>query len=177
MTLAIALVSAVWMAACSNETNPKAGTPAPSGPQKPLAQLAEEHAAAMAKTPLEVGWRDHDFGQVPIDGGDVETTFRVSNGGLGSVTLVSIYTSCGCTTAVLEFEDGSREGPFGMPGHELPTRLNRSLAPGEGVQVRVRFDPAAHGPAGLGRVTRGVMVHTRDGGGVQLAITAEVVPA
>lgn len=174
---ALLIVTVAGAAACSGGSEREAQASAGSGPPPSLLELERERQAALEKTLLEADRRQHDFGRVPIYGGDVETAFQVSNGGPDPVRLVSVYTSCGCTTAVLEFDDGSREGPFGMPGHELPTRLHRPLRPGEAVRVRVIFDPAAHGPAGLGPVTRAVSLHTGDGGGVELVIAAEVVQA
>lgn len=57
----------------------------------------------------------HDFGPLAINGGTVETVFRISNEGSASVRLVSVTTSYGCTSVVVEFTDGSKAGPFGMP--------------------------------------------------------------
>ncbi len=175
--VALVFVSMAGVAGCSGESGKDAQASAQPGQPQSVLELEQQRQAALERSVLTADPRQYDFGRVPIDQGDVETAFRVTNRGADPVTLVSVYTSCGCTTAVLEFEDGTREGPFGMPGHELPTRLSRTLGPGGSVRVRVVFDPAAHGPAGVGRVMRAVAVHTEDGGGVELVIAAEVVPA
>lgn len=130
-----------------------------------------------AESPLAVAESRHDFGEIPIDGGDVTTVFSVTNEGDGAAELAAVYTSCGCTTAVLEFADGSTVGPFGMPGHGEMPELERSVEPGESFHVHVTFDPAAHGPQGVGSVMRAVNIHTRDGGTTELRITADVVRA
>ncbi len=79
---------------------------------------------------------------------------------------------------MLEFADRSQAGPFGMPGHgSVQTDIDRTVEAGEDFTVRVIFDPAAHGPNGLGKVTRVVTLHTADGGTAELAITADVVRA
>lgn len=128
-----------------------------------------------ADSPLAADeWR-HDFGEIPIDGGDVTTTFTLTNQGEDAAQLAAVYTSCGCTSAVLEFTDGSSVGPFGMPGHGAMPELERNLEPGESFDVQVTFDPAAHGPQGLGSVMRAVNIHTRDGGTTELRIRADVV--
>ncbi len=143
-------------------------------PPRSLLELERQQA----ESPLKAVGRQYDFGSIPIDGGNVETVFQVSNKGSAPVRLVAVYTSCGCTTAVLEFANGGEAGPFGMPGHKsVETELDRTLAAGEDLAVRVNFDPAAHGPGGLGNVTRVVTLHTADGETTELTITASVVRA
>lgn len=117
----------------------------------------------------------HDFGKVPIDGGTVETVYIVRNTAGAEVRLAAVYSSCMCTTALLEFPDGTTAGPFGMPGHELATTLDRTLAPQEQFVVRVRFDPAAHGPEGVGPTSRSVAIHTANGAMLRLDLRANVV--
>ena len=58
-----------------------------------------------------------------------------------------------CTNAYFT-SDGEESGPFGMPGHGFVPGLGRKLKAGEKAVVRVVFDPAAHGPAGVGPVDR-----------------------
>jgi len=128
-----------------------------------------------AESPLRSDKPHHDFGEIPITGGDVETVFQVSNEAVDEVELAAVYTSCGCTTAMLEFAEGSTAGPFGMPGHGYPSEIERTVAPGEGFKIRVTFDPAAHGPQGLGNIMRAVTLHTRDGGTTEFTIRAQVV--
>ncbi len=130
------------------------------------------------ESPLKADRLSHDFGSIPINGGNVETVFRISNTGSRPLRLVAIYTSCGCTTAVIDFADGSRAGPFGMPGHAgAQTQIDRAVNAGEDFSVRVAFDPAAHGPGGLGKITRVVTIHTADGSAAELVIAANVVQA
>ncbi len=130
------------------------------------------------ESPLKADRLSHDFGSIPINGGNVETVFRISNSASSSLRLVAIYTSCGCTSAAIDFADGSQAGPFGMPGHAgVQTKIDRTVDVGEEFSVRVAFDPAAHGPGGLGRITRVVTIHTADGGTAQLTIAANVVQA
>lgn len=130
------------------------------------------------ESPLKADRQSHDFGSISMNGGNVETVFRISNSGSSSLRLIAIYTSCGCTSAAIQFTDGSQAGPFGMPGHAgVQTKIDRTVDVGEEFSVRVAFDPAAHGPGGLGRITRVVTIHTADGGTAQLTIAANVVQA
>lgn len=177
-SLAILPVLAVAAAvACSRGENSKAEASAATMRPRSLLELEQQRQAALRGSPLKADRDRYDFGAIPINGGNVQTVFQVANRGSEAVSLVSVYTSCGCTTAVLEFPDGSKEGPFGMPGHDLPIRLERPrrLDPGQVVKVHAIFDPAAHGPAGLGPVVRAVNLHTSDGGGVEVTFSADVV--
>lgn len=126
-------------------------------------------------SPLKVDHLRHDFGNVPIDGGVVKTTFTLTNETSAPVTLVAAYTSCMCTTATLRFADGSQEGPFGMPGHDLPVTLSHDVAPGASVTLLASFDPGAHGPDAVGPVERMIALHTADGARATVTFTANVV--
>ncbi|NNJ48585.1 MAG: DUF1573 domain-containing protein [Acidimicrobiia bacterium] len=114
----------------------------------------------------------HDFGRVPIDGGVVEAVFHVVNDGPDQVRLLSVSTSCGCTTALAVFTDGSTVGSYDAPaGSQDAGRIVRT---GESFQVQVKFDPAAHGPNGVGQLMREVILATLDGVPTRLVITADV---
>ena len=115
------------------------------------------------------------FGRVPINGGNVGTKFVITNVAGRPVRLLRVYTSCGCTTASLTFSDGTRAGPFGMPGHDLPIQYDRIVKPGERFEVEAVFNPAAHGPAGLGSVSRSVILETAAGPPLAFGFTANVV--
>lgn len=151
-----------------------AGAPAMRRTVSPAAaqQGSPEQAAPLR---LEADHLSHDFGDVPIDAGEVSADFRIRNASAEPVQLAAVYSSCMCTTAVLEF-DGWRSGPFGMPGHDLPNAVDREVAPGGQFTMRVTFDPAAHGPEGVGPTRRQVALHTVNGGFMHLELTANVVP-
>lgn len=107
--------------------------------------------------------------------GIVRHSFAVKNAGDIPVTVRQVYTSCMCTEATLLVAGGRRIGPFGMPGHGMPPSINREFAPGEEATIEVAFDPAAHGPAGVGMIERLIYLET-DGGPFVLRITANVTP-
>jgi hypothetical protein len=170
-TKALLIAGLVATVACGGRQDEEASTVAQAAAPRSLVDLQKQEA----ESPLQADQHLYEFGDVPIGGGKVSTAFQVSNAGASPVRLVSVYTSCGCTTAEIEFVDGSKAGPFGMPGHELPTDIDRTVSAGENFTVRVFFDPAAHGPEGLGKVMRAVTLHTEDGTGIRLAIMANVV--
>jgi hypothetical protein len=93
----------------------------------------------------------YDFGEISIFGGTVETVFKLKNEGTEDVVIKGGTTSCGCTTA----EIGGML--FGM--HEDIVRPF-TIAAGETAEMRVIFDPLAHGPSGVGLAQRSVYLTT-----------------
>jgi hypothetical protein len=81
-----------------------------------------------------------------------------------------------CTTATLTTSSGRLYGPFGMPGHGFVPPTNAPLSPGQEASVRIVFDPAAHGPAGVGRVERVVTLEAPNARPLELRFVALVKP-
>jgi uncharacterized protein DUF1573 len=117
----------------------------------------------------------YNFGTVSMAGGNVTHRYTVSNLSGAPVTITKLFTSCMCTTATLVTSSGKR-GPFGMPGHAPIPTIRERLAPGEMAQVDVVFNPAAHGPAGVGKIDRTVTIENDAGTPLELAFTAMVRP-
>ncbi len=116
-----------------------------------------------------------DFGKISMARGDVERVFRLKNTSPFPVTVKKMYTSCMCTTAYLSYED-FKFGPVGMPGHSAVPTINKEIQSGETFDVRVVFDPAAHGPAGVGRIERVVTIEEENGNITQVGFVAVVTP-
>jgi len=121
--------------------------------------------------------KSFDFGTVSMAQGKVSHSFEIKNGGKNNLILNNINTSCMCTTAVLE-KNGQTSPEFGMAGmSHNPVFWSEELAPGETANLIVTFDPAAHGPAGVGLVDRVVSVYSNDPAGrTDFRITANVTP-
>lgn len=118
----------------------------------------------------------YDFGAISMANGLVDKVFAVTNATDRDVTLSSIVTSCMCTTAYMQYTDRVM-GPFGMPGHGgLVKKVNEVIKAGESFQVRVVYDPNAHGPAGVGPIDRFIELTEANGGVTQLEIKALVTP-
>ncbi len=124
---------------------------------------------------LVVSEASFDFGSVSMANGTVHKIVAVKNEGPDAVTIGKISTSCMCTTATFE-KDGQRYGPFGMPGHAYIPKINQRLGAGEQANVEIAFDPAAHGPAGVGRVDRSVYLENGAGRPLEIQFTATVTP-
>ena len=80
-----------------------------------------------------------------------------------------------CTTASLIIGD-KQFGPVGMPGHGAIPTINQTINANEEATVEVVFDPAAHGPAGVGRIERIVTLENNAGRPVVLQFAALVTP-
>jgi len=116
-----------------------------------------------------------DFGRISMAKGKVSHRYSIQNTGAKPLTITKMFTSCMCTTATL-ITRSVQKGPFGMPGHGWLASVNESLAPGEAAQVDVVFDPAAHGPAGVGPTARTVTVVNDAGLALELQFNALVTP-
>lgn len=117
----------------------------------------------------------YDFGTISMAAGNVAHQFKIKNIGSERITIHKLYTSCMCTTATLT-AGGNRFGPYGMPGHGAIPRIEQAINPGEEAAVEIVFDPAAHGPAGVGPIQRTITLETDAEEPVLLQFTALVTP-
>ena len=124
-----------------------------------------------------------DFGTISMAKGKVSHVFKLKNGSDKPAMISKVYTSCMCTEATLTHGDPSagsgqvkKFGPFGMPGHGIASKINDVVNAGDEVGVEAVFDPAAHGPAGVGKIDRVVFVETESGLPLQLKVSAVVTP-
>ncbi len=116
-----------------------------------------------------------NFGETSMKKGPVTRSFSVKNDSAEPIVVTKVYTSCMCTVASLLTANG-KEGPFGMPGHGIVPSISAAIAAGETATVEVTFDPAAHGPAGIGPVDRVITVETSNGDSLTLGFRAIVTP-
>lgn len=116
-----------------------------------------------------------NFGRISMAAGKVSHPYSIRNTGTEPLTITKMFTSCMCTTATLVTRS-TQKGPFGMPGHGWLPSVNETLAPGETAQVEAVFDPAAHGPAGVGPTDRTVTVVNDAGLALELRFNALVTP-
>lgn len=146
-----------------------------SGALEPTAATGLPDTTAVAMGGLIAHEASFDFGSISMGAGKVSHRYWLSNEGGTPVFVKKIYTSCMCTTAT--FVKGARViGSYGMPGHGPLPDVNQSFAPGEAAYIDVVFDPAAHGPAGLGRTERFVTIDNGGGQRMQLRLVANVRP-
>lgn len=152
------LVGIVWVA----QTQPKDK------------QLANASSVVAAK--LEAKEMSYDFGSISMANGKVSHLFSIKNPGAVSVNVNRLYTSCMCTSTSI-IQGGKKIGPFGMAGHGFVPQANVDLAPGEDVSLEVVFDPNAHGPAGVGPISRSIYLEDASGNSMlELGVSGTVTP-
>ncbi|MDO8487912.1 MAG: DUF1573 domain-containing protein [bacterium] len=118
----------------------------------------------------------YDFGTVSMAKGLVSHKFNITNSDTVSATVTKLFTSCMCTKAGLEV-NGQKWGPFGMPGHNgaIPS-IAAEIPSGQTGTIEAIFDPAAHGPAGIGQIDRTITLEQNGQPPLELTIRALVTP-
>lgn len=124
---------------------------------------------------IEIPEKTFDFGEISMSAGNVNHSFTIKNTGSEPLTINKMYTSCMCTTAILNM-NGKTFGPYGMQGHGFIPKINQELGSGQEAVVEAIFDPIAHGPAGVGFIQRSVVIENNAGKPIQLGFTANVIP-
>ena len=123
---------------------------------------------------VEAAPADYSLGEVPINGGIVTKEYEVKNTTGSDIELLKVATSCMCTTANIKVgESVTRAFGMEMAGDKNPF-VNLKLKDGETATVTVDFDPAAHGPEGVGPFDRIVWLYF-DGGIKELTFSGTVV--
>jgi hypothetical protein len=171
LLLALTLIIAIVAARPGTDT----GTSANQAPAVDRAAPTPQAVAAPAAAGLTARQDFFDFGSLSMAAGKVSHRFWFRNDAAGPVLVKRIYTSCMCTTATL-VKAMRIVGTYGMAGHGPMPDVNETFAPAEAAYVDVVFDPAAHGPAGLGHTERVVSIETDSRQRLQLAFVANVRP-
>lgn len=130
---------------------------------KPVGVEVEKSDQAKA----EVGETNYDWGEIKINGGNAEKVFFIKNAGTGPLKLSGVSTSCMCTTAQVII-DGKGSPFFGM--HQKSSWIGEVPA-GKQAELKIVFDPAFHGPSGIGQMTRQIEVDTNDKNNPKLEFT------
>ena len=117
----------------------------------------------------------YDFGTISMKDGLVSHIFKVKNSSDKDIVVKKVSTSCMCTSAYIE-SVGGEKGPFGMEGMGYVPSANEVIKTGESRDIKVVYDPNAHGPAGVGTIDRLIYLTDASGSTFQLEIKAEVTP-
>lgn len=124
---------------------------------------------------LTAGESFYDFGSVAMAKGLVSHKFTLTNSDSVPAVVTKIYSSCMCTKGTLTIGDRTY-GPYGMPGHVAVPGIAAEIAPGQTAQLEVIFDPAAHGPAGVGKIERTVTAELNGQSPLNFNFSANVTP-
>lgn len=117
----------------------------------------------------------YNFGSISMAKGLVTHKFIITNSDVVPATVTKLFTSCMCTKAKL-YVNGKEWGPFSMPGMAAIPSISAVIAPGESAEIEAIFDPAAHGPAGVGKIERTVIAELNGQSPLNLNISAVVTP-
>lgn len=109
----------------------------------------------------------YDWGNIPYGGGVVQKIFTIKNSGTETLKLFNVKTSCHCTKAYVTV-NGSSSPNFGM---DSLSSWTGEVEPGKEAELTVVFDPAYHGPSGIGPITRFVSVETNDRANSKITFT------
>lgn len=110
---------------------------------------------------IEVSEDKFSFDEIDYDGGNVSHGFKIKNIGDKDLVVANIITSCMCTKAFMKGPFG--EGPkSGMKGMSKPSDWKGVLKVSEEGEIVAVFDPAFHGPSGVGPLSRNVSFETND---------------
>lgn len=144
-TVLLISVFAIWQGDKSGGiASAPAATPTPSKPPTAVSEIS-------------VSPQPFDWGNIKYGGGIVETKFTLKNTSSNVLKIAKVETSCMCTEASLKV--GDKESPFfSMPGHTANPGWQADFQPGQEAIITAKFDPAAHGPEGIGKVDRVIRV-------------------
>lgn len=122
-------------------------------------QFSQRETGSSGIPIMEVNPKEYDAGTISMAAGSIKRTYEIQNKGEGDLKISNIRTSCHCTTARLKFRDN--ESPeFGMDGNF--SSWSQKIPGGEKGYLEVTFDPAFHGPSGVGEAVRAVYFSTND---------------
>jgi hypothetical protein len=119
----------VFLASCKSD--------APATTDVTSEDSATTTEVVQASTTMAVDRMEHDFGNISDVGGNVETTFTITNTGNNPLLISEAKGSCGCT---------------------VPDYPRDPIQPGESREILVSFDPA--GKEGAQNKTVTIMANT-----------------
>lgn len=125
---------------------------------------------------VQITPESYDIGKVLMKNGFVTREYEIKNSSQSILRLKNIVTSCMCTKAQVVLEDKrTRFYAMEMSGAKNPN-VDFDIPAGTTAKLIVRFDPAAHGIAGVGLINRSVFLTFLDPvGQKEVTFSGEVV--
>lgn len=122
------------------------------------ALTASPEVEASALADITVDEQSFDWGEIEMKDGPVKAEFTITNSGSEELQLYDVVTSCSCTNAQLFF--GDKKSPL----YSMHSSSNyvMKVPPQQSARLVVEFDPAFHGPTGIGPQSRQITVKTND---------------
>ncbi len=129
------------------------------------ARPASDAVGATQDAVVQIEPQTLDMGTVRQSEGVAERSFAIENKGAASLRISGLQTSCMCTSVQLVVGE-EKSQRFGMAGHggssAAPRSWSMEIPPGTKGELRVFYDPNAHGPTGVGPVERIITFNTND---------------
>lgn len=175
VTIAL-VIGALWLVGRSKVPDPKDDSSKVLTDNTTQKAVDVENKSGDVSGKLKTTETFYDFGKISMKNGDVSKTFVVTNETGSDIMLPSLTTSCMCTRAYFLGADGSKKGPFGMPGMGSVPKLDQTIKPGQSATIEVVYDPNAHGPAGVGMIDRFVYLEDVNKNKLTFEIKANVTP-
>ena len=110
---------------------------------------------------MEITEEKFDWGEIDYGGGLTIHSFKIKNSGEKDLEIANLATSCMCTQVYFKGPTGT-SSKMGMKGMSRPSSYKGILKPGETGEIVAEFDPAYHGPTGVGKMERVVSFETND---------------
>ncbi|MDO8658079.1 MAG: DUF1573 domain-containing protein [Candidatus Levybacteria bacterium] len=136
-----------------------------SSPTKAKSDLAKATVEKTAGAKIQIFEENFDFKDIKYDAGNAKHPFKIKNNGTKDLTIANMATSCMCTKVYLQ-TNKEKSPEFGMKGGhgsgEDGSSWTGVIKPGEEAQVFADYDPTAHGPQGVGPISRLVSFETND---------------
>lgn len=104
----------------------------------------------------------YSWGDIPIQGGNVEHDFTIKNEGTEPLKIYPMVTSCHCTNAQLITSEETGPLYTMVNDRSRDNSWRGEIKPGEEGTIRVIFDPIYHGDNVTGPITRTIDVRTSD---------------
>jgi len=131
--------------------------------------VSDVEAQGLEANPVSI-----DIGKVGYGDGVVSKEYEVRNTTSATMKLRKIVTSCMCTKARVKIGDkATKFYAMEMNGDKNPI-IDYDLPAGATAKIEFQFDPAAHGPAGIGLIDRVITLYF-DGGFKEFKFNGEVV--
>lgn len=108
---------------------------------------------------LEASPANYDLGDIPINDGVVTREYEIKNTTGRDIELIKIVTSCMCTRAGVKASSGETKFFAMEMGGDKNPFISLKIKKDETAKVIARFDPAAHGPAGIGPIDRTISLY------------------
>jgi len=116
----------------------------------------------------------YNFGTISMKRGVVSREFTIKNTRAEPLVVSKIATTCTCMTATLQVHDAVL-GPSNASLKKAPV-IHAEILPGQSATLSVVFDPRAHGPAGIGKIMRRVLLDYGDKEPLAFRLSAFVTP-